>query len=190
MFRSIGWIEPWTARSAALFAAKAGVLLVALAVAQSYFVKRYRIAIDTQATQCLPGTRIYLVDTYTRDVRRGDVVVFSARGLDKLIEQGHAAAQALAPSYRDGTKLIKVVAGVSGDRVVVKDDGVTVNGKAVGEGLDLAVTLARPPEAFARDEQVPVGMYWVMGETRDSFDSRYWGYVARTQVIGRAYGIL
>lgn len=185
----IGWIKPWTGRSAAIFAAKASVLLIVVAMAGSYFSKRYRIAIDAQIAQCLPGTRIYLIDTYAKDIQRGDIVVFTARGLDQLIEQGHVAARALAASYRDGAKLVKRVAGSQGDRVVVSRDHVTVNGRTVGEGLDLAVTLLRAQEAFVRDERVPARMYWVMGATRDSFDSRYWGYVDQTQVVGRAYAI-
>jgi len=28
-----------------------------------------------------------------------------------------------------------------------------------------------------------------MGQTLDSFDSRYWGYVREEQVIGRAYAL-
>ncbi len=189
MSLSIGWIKPWTWRSAAIFAAKAGVLLIALALAGSYFGKRYRIAIDAQVTQCLPGTRIYLVDTYAKNFRRGDIVVFTARGLDRLVEQGHEAARGLAASYRNGTKLVKRVAGGPRDHVVVSRERVTVNSRTVGEGLDLAATLARAPESFARDERVPAGMYWVMGATRDSFDSRYCGYVDQTQIVGRAYAI-
>ncbi len=189
MSLSIGWIKPWTGRSAAIFAAKAGVLLIALAIAGSYVGKRYRIAIDAQLTQCLPGNRLYLVDTYAKDVRRGDIVVFSARGLDRLIAQGHEATRGLTRSYRDGTKLVKRVAGGPRDHVVVSRERVTVNSRTVGEGLDLAATLARAPEAFARDERVPAGMYWVMGATRDSFDSRYWGYIDRAQIVGRAYAL-
>jgi conjugal transfer pilin signal peptidase TrbI len=66
---------------------------------------------------------------------------------------------------------------------------VRVNGVRVGEGLALAGTLQRSPQAFARDAIVPGEHLWVMGATPDSFDSRYWGFLPQDRVIGRAYAL-
>jgi conjugal transfer pilin signal peptidase TrbI len=71
----------------------------------------------------------------------------------------------------------------------VTPERTTVNGVPVGEGLALAGTLQRPPSAFARAETLGAEALWMMGATGDSFDSRYWGPLPRTQLIGRAYAI-
>ena len=89
----------------------------------------------------------------------------------------------------DGQTIIKRAAGVPGDRVQVDHDTVRINGATVGEGLALAGTLKRPSTHFLRDDIVPSGYLWVMGATADSFDSRYWGFLPKTQVIGRAYAL-
>lgn len=187
MFQLIEWIKRSRPAAGVLF--RAGALTLVVAGATYYTASRYGIAFDPQAKQCLPGTRVYLVDRQAKEIHRGDIAVFAARGLGTWIAQGHPAVGPLAPSYRDGKRIVKRVAGVPGDRVEVTADEVRVNGERVGEGLDLAATLARPVHTFIRTETVPRGMYWFMGLTRDSFDSRYWGYVAEEQIVGKAYPI-
>ena len=45
--------------------------------------------------------------------------------------------------------------------------------------------------ALGRDYVVPPGQYFMMGDNRDrSFDSRYFGSVAREQIVGRAAGVV
>jgi conjugal transfer pilin signal peptidase TrbI len=59
----------------------------------------------------------------------------------------------------------------------------------VGEGLALAPALGQLPEVFTREDAVPTGTVWMMGDTRDSFDSRYWGPLPMAQIRGRAYAL-
>jgi conjugal transfer pilin signal peptidase TrbI len=77
-----------------------------------------------------------------------------------------------------------------GDEVEVTREQTTVNGAPVGEGLALAGTLGRQVSAFARTERVPDGHYFFMGRSHDSYDGRYWGYVAADQIVGRAMKLL
>jgi len=160
--------EPW-----GRFALKAGALLAALYAAGAYVTDRYRIGIDPQISRCLPDTRVVLIDRWDRSVERGQLVAFAASGL--------------APYFKNGTTMVKVIDGVSGDRIAVNEAAVTVNGARVGEGLALARTLGRPAGDFVRDLVVSPGSIWVMGRTIDSYDSRYWGELPAAQIIGRAY---
>lgn len=160
--------EPW-----GRFALKAGALLAALYAGCAYVTDRYRIGIDPQISRCLPDTRVVLIDRWDRNVKRGQLVAFAANGL--------------SPYFKNGTTMVKVVEGVSGDRVAVNEAAVTVNGARVGEGLALARTLGRPAGDFVRDIVVSPGSIWVMGRTIDSYDSRYWGELPAAQIIGRAY---
>lgn len=187
MSRWIDWTRPTSATLS--FFGKAGALTFAVAVAASYAAGRYGIVFDVQAQQCLPGARLYLVDRQSKEIHRGDIAVFAARGLAAWMEHAHPTAKSLAPFYQDGRRIVKRVVGVPGDQVRVAPDAVWINGEKVGEGLDLAATLAQSIHTYIRDETVPAGRYWLMGSTRDSFDSRYWGYVAQDQILGKAYPI-
>jgi conjugal transfer pilin signal peptidase TrbI len=134
--------------------------------------ERYALGIDRQRSRCLPWT-LYLLRRDAAEPRRGDYYAFHALGL--------------APHLRDGTTLVKQVAGVPGDRVRVERGGVRVNGAWRG-GLDphlLAALNARPSD-LACDRVLAPGEYFLLGSAVDSYDSRYWGTVRADQLIGRA----
>jgi signal peptidase I len=113
----------------------------------------------------------------TRDIRRGDIVVFK---------------YPVEPE-RD---FIKRVIGLPGDTIEVRNHLVYVNGKALDEPY--AHFLPRPESGLfgempgdKRDTYgpvpVPADSYFVMGDNRDnSEDSRYWGFLPRGLVKGRA----
>jgi len=157
------------------FLLRAGFSLLVVLGAGVYLTERFHIGYDDQDHQCLPPHRWFLIDRHDREVTQGTVVAFAALGL--------------VPYFHDGQTIIKRAAGVPGDRVQVDHDTVRINGATVGEGLALAGTLKRPSTHFLRDDIVPSGYLWVMGATADSFDSRYWGFLPKTQVIGRAYAL-
>jgi len=117
-----------------------------------------------------------------REPRQGDVVVF------KWPVDG-------------ATKYIKRCVAVGGDTVQVVDKTLFVNGRPVPDapGTKHTDTTSdgRPHidpadgEGFSRDNfgpyVVPAGMYFMMGDNRDnSFDSRYWGPVDASLIVGHA----
>lgn len=83
--------------------------------------------------------------------------------------------------------LTKIVVGMTGDKVTVKDRVVHVNGVAVG----FAKTVSKKGEPLSpiADTVVGHGQYYVMGLHKDSLDSRYTivGLVPVESVVGRAY---
>ena len=116
----------------------------------------------------VPFTHIVLFPL--RDPARGDIVVFRFPMDEK----------------RD---FIKRVIGLPGDTVEIRNKVVYVNGKRLED-----------PYVVHRDQNiipgerdnfgpvtVPEGSYFVMGDNRDgSFDSRFWGFVKREQILGKA----
>jgi signal peptidase I len=103
----------------------------------------------------------------------GDIIVFSPT--EALQKEG----------YKDA--FIKRIVGLSGDRVQVKAGKVYSNGRLISEGY---ISKSLPDEAPAADwgpAVVPPNSYMVLGDNRNnSYDSRYWGFVPRENIIGKA----
>ena len=120
----------------------------------------------------------------------------------------------------DGTRLVKRVVGLPGDRIEMRHNRIFVGGHpAVYEPLDreiveLATVEERTAYRFARERvdgeshpvmsrirgpalgdfrpiEVPPGQYFVMGDNRDnSRDSRAFGCVERGLIVGRASTVI
>jgi signal peptidase I len=134
------------------------------------------------------------------DPQRGDIVVFY--------------------SPHDGTRLVKRVIGLPGDTVELRNDQLIINGRPVDYASPPSEISGQLPKTerehsfFATEElfahphavmaipelpakrtfdpiQVPEGHYFMMGDNRDnSFDSRYFGVVARNRIVGKATAVV
>jgi signal peptidase I len=163
------------------------LIAVGLAIAvQSFVVKPYLIPSTSMANTLVPGQRV-LVDRliyHYRSVHRGDIIVF------RRPEPPHDV-------------LIKRVVGLPGDLLSLHGGRLYVNGVAAPDsfvdkvdGMTEPTTAADPyassdpdaPWSLEHPFRVPSGQYFVMGDNRtDSSDSRYWGTVPRSDIIGRAF---
>jgi len=85
---------------------------------------------------------------------------------------------------------IKRIIGVPGDKVMVKNGDVYLNGKLLDESSFLKPSVKTFPGAFLQEGQevtVPEDKYIVLGDNRSaSSDSREWGFVPRSYVIGES----
>ena len=124
------------------------------------------------------------------DPAHGQVVVFlrptgvdQARAAGPLSWVRRAVAQGLGGTPPGSEDLIKRVVGLPGDVVEGRDGRLWRNGRRVSEPY-----LA--PSTFTSDfkkVRVKPGHYWVMGDNReDSADSRVFGQVPRSALVGRA----
>ena len=96
-------------------------------------------------------------------IRRGDVVAFH-----------HDAPT--PETY------IKRVVGLPGERVMVQNGAVTVDGKPLAEPY-----VQFPDRRSAPAVVVPAGSLYVLGDNRaDSDDSRTWGVLSASDVVGKA----
>ena len=111
------------------------------------------------------------VTYYRRSPVRGDVVVFT-------------------PPGSDADEFIKRVVALPGERVMVKEGLVYINGKVLSEPY-LEETLLTNSGTFLQEGAeytVPADKYMVFGDNRpNSSDSRYWGPITKKVISGRAW---
>ena len=152
-----------------------------------------RIVVDRMAYDLrLPFTHLALL--HRGDPQRGDIVIID--------------------SAATGERLVKRVVGLPGDRVALRGNVLYVNGQAASYRPASASGIADDqtrPASYADESiagrhhlirlerylpspvsnygpvTVPVGRYLAMGDNRDdSYDSRYFGFVPRQEIVGRA----
>ncbi len=182
-----------------------GVVLIVT----TFIAKPFSIPTGSMEQTLQVGDRILVnrLVYLTRDIERGDVVVFD--GSDSFVPAsdrpernpvaGAAAwvGQSLGLMTPDSTDFVKRVIGVGGDRVQCCDaEGrVTVNGIPLDESAYLYPGDSPSLQEF--DVEVPEGLLWVMGDHRsNSADSRAHlgdpggGFVPESKVVGRSMAVL
>jgi signal peptidase I len=182
------------------------VFLLALAVGlaitlQAYAVKPYRIPSGSMEPTLNVGDRV-LVDRFSHRVlggepKVGDIIVFHPpRGADSRDPVcGDRSAGGGTPTPCDKPTpaastqtFIKRVVGVGGDRLSIERGRVIRNGKPTKEPFIAACDPASSSCDFPRTITVPKGSVFVMGDNRgNSDDSRYWGPVPDSWVVGKAF---
>lgn len=129
------------------------------------------------------------ISYHLHDPRRGDIVVFDNPNFDekkvsvpKRILRD--ALEVVGINQPKDKNLIKRIVGLPGETVQGKDGHVFVNGTQLPETYlpDGITTSDFGPVA------IPKGRLWVMGDNRpNSADSRYFGTIERTSIVGRAF---
>jgi signal peptidase I len=114
----------------------------------------------------------YLV-VRTNDIHKGDLILFKFNKQSEFVKQG--------------TFLLKEVVCVPGDTLIVKGRNFFCNGKLIAEALSYSCKKHIPVEPFSFNGVIPQGEYFVLGKTKCSYDSRYWGFVKKEDILGKAF---
>ncbi|MCH2191719.1 MAG: signal peptidase I [Gammaproteobacteria bacterium] len=143
-----------------------------------------KIAYDLQLP--IIGTKL----VHMADPKRGDIVIFESSVSDQ--------------------RLVKRIIGIPGDKVSMQANQLKINGKVLGYMINHVVDMPESKSLVSKEDllgtdyeiwtsktgsgrgnfaevQVPEDNYLVLGDNRDnSIDSRYIGFVPRSEIIGRS----
>lgn len=160
-------------------------LVVAVGIAyvvQWAIVKPYRIPSGSMETTFHIGDRVLAARFlyHFEDPHRGEILIFHPNGI---------GSQALAGDHVASTTFTKRLIGMPGNWVQATNGHVQICTAPAGKGC---TTLKEPYVSSTQEDfgpiHVPDGRYFMMGDNRAySDDSRDWGTIRRSQIIGEAF---
>jgi signal peptidase I len=106
--------------------------------------------------------------------RRGDIIVFKTDGL---------------PGLPPNTVHIKRVVGLPGEQIKIQDGKLFINGALTVLSNAHGPISNELPQIGVQpvDQEIPEGHYFVVGDnSTNSLDSRIWGTLPQTNILGRA----
>lgn len=141
------------------------VVAVILAILINRFlIFKVKIPSESMVSTLNVGDRLFVTRVYNPEkLKRGDIVVFHSDEKDE--------------------DMIKRLIGLPGDKVIINNGIVTVNGETLEE--DYLGTI----DTYNGEFEVPEGKYFFLGDNRYwSLDSRYWEnpYIDGSDIKGKA----
>ena len=134
------------------------------------------------------------VSRFYREPQRGDIIVFYPPMTD-LSSNVIKVFERLTGFFCSDIAFIKRIIGLPGDKIEIKKDNkdgafyVYVNDKPLDEPYIQSKYDYNDcsEQMYCGPMVVPEGHYFMMGDNRgNSQDSRYWGFLAKERIIGRA----
>ncbi|HIE36515.1 MAG TPA: signal peptidase I [Candidatus Omnitrophica bacterium] len=155
---------------------------------RTFFFQIYKIPTSSMVPTLMPGDKIFVLKlTYGPKIpltnlklpmisklKRGDVIVFVPP---------HEISK---PWYRR-KQYVKRLIGLKGDHILIKDGNIYINGKMVVDPRIARNYYYNQGEYGIKEIVVPKDKYFFLGDNSiSSFDSRFWGFVDKKDVIGKA----
>lgn len=156
------------------------IIIIAIALVfaigtRAYAVQTFSIPTPSMTPTLMPGDRV-IVDKLSGQIHRGDIIVFHN-----------------VPADRGGPPiLVKRVIGLPGEVISGNGSQVFINGKPLAQPwLPTLTGICADENRPITTMKIPADNYYVMGDCRgDSDDSRYWGTVPLSDVIGKVDAIV
>ncbi|HWE57668.1 MAG TPA: signal peptidase I [Acidimicrobiales bacterium] len=154
------------------------VAVIAALLLRAFVVQPYFIPSDSMYPTLKDGDKVLVnkVSYHMHPIHRGDVVVFKTPPNDH------------SPGIKD---LIKRVIGLPGETIQSGPNGeILINGNPIKQPWLTASAKAGPGPPVPK-MTLTAGEYFVMGDNRgDSSDSRVFGPISRSLIVGRAFVIV
>lgn len=144
----------------------AGAFLVAY-ILSNFVIVNARVPSGSMVSTINIGDKVigFRLSYTFSDPKRGDIVMFNAPD-------------------KENTIYIKRIIGIPGDKIVISDNQLYINGELQDEPY---VKKGWNRNGGTTEYVVPEGEYFMMGDNRDnSSDSRVWGTVKKKDIIAKA----
>lgn len=136
-----------------------------------------RIGFGAQTLDCIDSKVFMTRFESPTSIKRGDYLMF------RVTKMGYTF---------DGHLGVKMVGAVAGDTIKVADGTLYINGDPFGK-LDIADMAAKqlnvPVSSFNRQQVIPEGYVFMVGTRPHTYDSRYWGPIPVSDVVGSMFPI-
>ena len=146
-----------------------GIAIVLALIVRAFILQTFYIPTGSMIPAIIPGDRVIALKFWYWIVppKRGDIVVFKSPTESKI--------------------LIKRLVGLPGDKILIRDGKIYVNGK-VWENKKIEKIRYYAIGPYGTDEQtIPKGKYYFLGDnSENSDDSRFWGFADRKLILGKA----
>ena len=147
-----------------------------------YFSSRYTLAYPPGESACLDAS-FFLIDKWDVDIEQDDLAYFEMNVENQF--------------YPTGLRWIKKVAGMPNSLVSVEENRVVVDNlkefplslSHIITSLNLSNNSIGEIEDYTKKIQLENDEVFMIGETINSFDGRFWGPLKKEQIKGTAYAI-
>lgn len=147
-----------------------------------YFSSRYTLAYPPGQSACLHAS-FFLIDKWDTDIDQGDLAYFEMNVENQF--------------YPTGLRWIKKVAAMPNSKVSIEENRVVVDEvtefplslRNIITTLNLSGNSIGEIEDYTKNIQLKDDEVFMIGETTNSFDGRFWGPLKIEQIKGTAYAI-
>jgi signal peptidase I len=150
------------------------VALILTLIIRTYIVQAFKIPSGSMRPTLLEGDKLFVNKYIYRfeGPKRGDIIVFK---------------------YPVDPKkdFIKRLVGLGGETVEIRDGKIYVDGKVLDDPKSFGAFTYYNHDPFGGPNEkirVPEDSYYVLGDnSANSTDSRFWGFVGKKSVLGKAF---
>jgi len=171
--------------------AEAFVVALALAVfVRTFFFQIYQIPTSSMVPTLRPGDKIF-----ANRIVYGPAIPFTSLRLPAFKNPKRLDVVVFVPPeektkpWLGRKQFIKRLVGLPGERVLIKDGNIYINGKKIiNPRIDwIKYSNVGKYGQEGKEIVVPEGKYFFLGDNTDnSQDGRFWGYADRSDIMGKA----
>lgn len=138
---------------------------------RTYFMNNYYLALNFTPSLT---ERIFILDKHSNidNLKKDDIVGF------RYMDDDY-------PFYKKGESFIKYIACMEGDELVIENNQVSCNGKYLGSQIKQDSKGNILPQ-FSFNGKIPKDKFFMWTPFVKSYDSRYWGFVDRNDILGKS----